>query len=92
MKQYKIRMHTATMNTRYGDDVFHLFDDPDNPTYSKNEVVKHLLDMAGCEEDTNGESGYPYLCEGDVGAYFEYKGFIDIEIPESIVKRILNKG
>lgn len=34
-------------------------------------------------------SEYPGFWEGDVGAYFDYDGYEDIEIPESIIHLIM---
>lgn len=88
-KKYMLRMHTARMDTKYGVDVARLFDDPVKPQYTKDEAVEVLMDLLGYVPNEKDDSEYPGFWEGDVGAYFDYDGYEDIEIPESIICRIM---
>ena len=92
---YKIRLHKAIMETKYGEDAAYVFEDLNDPPKSKEEVLAELMDMLGYEpiegydpsEDENDE--YPGYCNnGQTGASFEYIGGCITEIPASIVKKI----
>ena len=52
-------------------------------------IVEELMGKLNYTENEDDDS-YPGNCDG-VGAYFSYDGYIDFEIPESIVKRIMDK-
>lgn len=92
MKKYMLRMHTARMDTKYGVDVARLFDDPVKPQYTKDDAIQTLMESLGYEPNEKEDSEYPGFWEGDVGAYFDYDGFEDIEIPKSIINRIVAGG
>lgn len=92
MSKYKIRMHKARIETKYGVDTATVFDDPESPKYNNDEVLKKLMYQLSYEPDESESSEYPGFWDGDVGAYFDYDGFEDIEIPDSIIKRVLDNA
>ena len=83
MKEHKIRIYKGNMETRHGVDAEFYIADPVNPP-NEEYVIEKLKSYLGFEEDDE-ECG---SCEGG-WAYFDYAGYEDIDIPESIVKRIL---
>jgi len=83
MKLEKIRIHEATIDTRYGTDYYQLFDDPVSPMYQGWDAASALKKKSGYTEDADG-NGFIH----DTAADFEYHGFYDTEIPQSIVDRI----
>lgn len=91
MKKHKIRVYKGTMETRHGVDAeFHIAD-PVNPP-SEEYVIDKLKSYLGYEneksEDDDEEDEERGSCEGG-WAYFDYWGYEDVDIPESIVERIL---
>lgn len=85
----KIRIHMGRMNNSYGTDVTTIIDDPVKPQYRHDTVIKILmynLDFTPMEEDHN-DSCEGFYDEG-VKAYFDYDGYIDVDIPQSIIERI----
>lgn len=86
---YKIRKHFGIMQTKHGVDTATVFDDPVNPKYTKDEVIEELMSILGYKESDDENFAYPGTYE-DIGAYFDYNGYDDIEIPESIINRIIN--
>jgi len=89
MSEVKIRIHEATANSRYGDDFTFLFDDPITPKYQTEREIEIVLQKElGYTED---EFGNGYLHD-DIEATFEYNGYIDVAIPDSIVNRIRQEG
>lgn len=88
----RIRVHKASMQTKYGEDIFRLYDDPECPKYkSQKSATVALMEIASFVPSDSNDSEYHGTFE-DVGAYFEYLGFTDIVIPETIVQRIANRG
>lgn len=97
---HKIRIHKGYMETRHGTDAAFVVDDPLSPL-NREEVVKILMDKLGYEDDEDDfdeddfdEDDEDYenrKGSDDTGswAYFDYWGYSDVEIPESIVKRIM---
>lgn len=85
---YKIRVHKGQMETRYGVDSAIVVDDPSAPK-TKKKIIEELMYELGYEESENGNSEYPGYYDGEVGAYFDYIGCIEIDIPETIINRIL---
>lgn len=84
---YKIRIYTGRIETKYGVDITTVIDDPVTPIYDYDEVKEKLMEQLGftpAEDDTT----YPGYDENDVGAYFDYDGYIDVDIPHGIVERI----
>lgn len=93
--KYKIRIYRAHMSTKYGTDVAHLFDDPVDPNYTYEEVIEKLkdeLDYVDFDEDQENGEGHTGLYDGDILAYFDYDCFKEIEIPDSIVQRIVKES
>ena len=89
---YQIRIHTGRMETKYGVDVATLIDDPDDLNYSDDEVIAVLKDKLFYEDAKDEDSGYPGYYDGEVGAYFDYDGYFDVKIPDSILKRIIENN
>ncbi len=86
----KIRVHKGNMQTKYGVDYAHVYDDPVNPQYTEEQAIEELMSELGYIESGEDDGcEYPGTYEG-CGAYFEYNGYADIIIPESIVQRIKN--
>lgn len=86
---HKIRVYTARVETRHGTQSTSLIDDPVSPR-SHDDIIDELmwkLNYTENEDDDDccNQSGE---CDG-VDAYFDYDGYMDYEIPESIVKRIM---
>ena len=89
MQEAKIRIHEATTSSCYGEDITQLFDDPISPRYETDEDAEYaLMDKLGYVEDEYGDG---YVCE-DIEATFEYHGYFDVAIPDSIVQRIQNNA
>lgn len=86
---YKVRIHTGRMETKYGVDITKLIDDPDDPNYTEDEVIAVLKDKLYYEDAKDEDAEYPGYYDGEVGAYFDYDGYIDVKIPDTIVSRIL---
>lgn len=86
---HKIRIHTARVETRHGTSVASVIDDPIFPRDS-DDITNELMRKLDYEENEDDDDcwSHPGNCDG-VGAYFDYDGYIDVEIPESIVKRIM---
>lgn len=84
-KKYTIRVHTGTIETKYGVDAAVVIEDPECP---QNNAVKKLKHLLGYTDNDDPESDPPGYYDGDVGAFFEYYGYEDYEIPETIVRRI----
>lgn len=84
-KKYTIRVHTGTIETKYGVDADVVVEDPEYPQSNAVEKLKHLLDYTDNEDPRSDTPGY---YDGYVGAFFEYYGYEDYEIPETIVRRI----
>ena len=85
----KIRIHMGRVSNRYGTDVTTIIDDPVKPQYSYSMLISTLmrnLDFVPKDENHSGR------CEGfydeGVEAYFDYDGYIDMDIPQSIIDRI----
>jgi len=90
METVRIRAYKAVMETRYGVDQATVYDDPIEPKYPTEEAaVSELMDQLGYVPAKKENSGYPGYWDGNVGAYFDYIGSTDIEIPETIVQRII---
>ena len=89
---YKIRIHSGRVETRYGVDVASFVDDPNSPKYKGDDIEEKLMEMLSYEESDDKDSEYPGYYDGYVGAYFDYDGYIDVDIPASIVSDILNGG
>lgn len=88
-KEYKVRVHFAEMSTRFGVDKAFVFDDPKHPT-KKSGVIKALrekLDFKPSKRKDIDGNGF-YGGDEDTPACFEYAGFEDYVLPESLVKRI----
>ena len=51
-KTYKIRIHSARMETKYGVDFATVVDNASNPEYTEKEIVAKLMDMLSYEEAT----------------------------------------
>ena len=88
-KEYTIRVHTATVETKYGVDREQLYDDPVKPLYVDTEAIDTLMSILNFEETENEDSWTNGVWDGDTDAYFEYEGYKDIEIPKTIVLRII---
>lgn len=89
---YKIRIHSARMETRYGVDFATIVDNATAPEYAEDEIIAMLMGKLSYEEATDDNASYPGYFDGDVGAYFDYDGYIDVDIPESIVNDILKNS
>lgn len=87
-KTYSVQVWVGEMETRYGVDHAHVLADP--MTYEENKQVAtaHLKQWLGYEDTPCGD--YPGRCDDDVGAYFSSEAF-DMEIPKSIVERIVKE-
>ena len=85
---YKVRIHLGRMETKYGVDVATLIDDPNAPNYTHEEVFTILKDKLGYTDTEDENSDYPGTYDEEVGAYFDYDGYIDVNIPQSIIDRI----
>lgn len=83
-----IRIHKARMETRFGVDTAQLFDDPKQPKYTNEEAIEELQKMFGYEPNEDSTIENPGVYDGE-SAYFDYDGYEDVEIPESIVQRIM---
>lgn len=89
----EIRIHKGEMETRYGTDFAIVFDDPVCPKYTEEDAIRELKsELNFTDADDNDDSEYDGYWDGSVGAYFDYKGFFDVQIPESIVERIRLEG
>lgn len=84
----KIRIHTGRIQNKYGVDVASLIDDPVDPMYNMDEVKEQLMKSLDYTPNEDDDSEYPGLYDGEVGSYFDYDGYIDVNIPQSIVDRI----
>lgn len=89
---YKIRIHSARMETRYGVDFATIVDNPIAPEYTEYEIISKLMEKLSYEEATDDNPDYTGYYDGDIGAYFDYDGYIDVEIPESIVNDIVKNA
>lgn len=86
---FKIRIHNGNMETKYGVDNAFIYDDPVSPKYSTDkDIINKLMNQLGYVEAESDNSEYPGYYDDDIGAYFEYAGYVDVPIPESIVERI----
>lgn len=96
--KHTIRIHKGCIETRHGSDFAFIVDDPLSPL-NREKAAKILMDELNYEdEDDLEEDDEEYededyenrkgSCE-DGWAYFDYWGYEDVEIPESIVERIL---
>ena len=88
----EIRIHKGYMHTKYGDDHAYLIDDPVLPTYTEAgvmlQLMKELEFTPNCyNENDNFHDG---LYSDGEHAEFEYIGYQDVAIPESVVSRIIN--
>lgn len=87
----EIRIHKGYMHTKHGDDNAYLLDDPVSPVYTRNGVILRLMEEL-CftpnfyDEDENMQNG---LFENETDADFEYVGYQDVQIPESIMQRAI---
>lgn len=88
-KVYKIRIHTGRMETTYGVDFATLIDDPNDPNYTEEEAIATLKDLLFYEDAKDEDAKYPGYYDGEVGAYFDYDGYADLKIPDSIIKDII---
>lgn len=88
---YKIRLYTGRIDTKYGVDVASFVDDPNAPKYTTDTAMEKLMSMLSYEE-AEDDPVYPGYCDGEIGAFFDYDGYIDVDIPESIVSEILKGG
>lgn len=84
--KHKIRIHLARMETKYGTDVTTIVDDPVS-SRNTTDVIDELMGKLNYTENEDNDCDYPGHCDG-IGAYFDYDGYIDVDIPESIVERI----
>lgn len=89
---YKIRIHSGRVETKYGVDVASFVDDPNNPKYKGDDIEEKLMEMLSYTKADDESSEYPGYYDDYVGAYFDYDGYIDVDIPESIVNEILKGG
>ena len=85
--KYKIRIYLARMETKYGTDVAFIVDDPVSPR-DTDDVLNELMDNLNYTENEDEHCDYPGHCVG-TGAYFDFDAYEDLEIPESIIERIL---
>lgn len=88
-----IRVHRGSMSNRHGTDFAVICDDPKNPQYASEEQAKKALKFAlGYVDNTAPDAEYPGYREDDedLGCYFDYLGYYDTMIPDSIVQRIRN--
>ena len=88
MEKYKIRIHKARIEHRFGVDTAQLLDDPKRPKYTSDKAIEILKEMFGYEPNEDSTIENPGVCDGE-SAYFDYDGYEDVEIPESIVQRIM---
>ena len=90
-KTYKVRIHMGRMETKYGVDVATLVDDPVQSQMTVDEVESKLMGYLNYKpkDENDDDLDYPGTYD-DRGAYFDYDGYIDVDIPQSIVKRILD--
>lgn len=87
--EYKIRIHMARIETEYGIDVAQLLDDPENPSYMWTEATRKLKKILSYEDPAEiGDIGHIELRNEKIWAYFDYDGYVDMEIPDAIVQRI----
>lgn len=85
---HKIRVYTATVETKHGIDSAFVANDPILER-DEGDIIDELMEKLNYTENEDNDDywGYPGHCDG-VGAYFDYN-YEDLEIPESIVNRIL---
>lgn len=88
MEQEKIRVHKGMMTTKYGTDHAFLYDDPLTPQYTTEAVIERLMETLDYTPSTDNQ--FEGFFDGDCNAFFNYEGYTDIVIPESIVQRIKN--
>lgn len=90
-KKYMIRVYTATVETKHGVDRAQLYDDPVQPLYTRENMLSTLMNILNYEEseETNDDIWTNGLWDGYLDADFEYEGYEDIEIPDTIVQRII---
>ena len=88
---HKIRIHMGRMETKYGVDVATLIDDPAQPQMTVDEVESKLMGYLNYKpkDENDDDLGYPGTYD-DRGAYFDYDGYIDVDIPPTIINRILH--
>jgi hypothetical protein len=84
---HKIRIYTARVETRYGTSVASIVDDPES-SMCIFDIEDKLMEKLNYTVNEDVDACYPGNCDGE-GAYFDYDGYVDLEIPESIVNRIL---
>ena len=88
---YKVRIHSGRIKTKYGVCVASFVDDPNNQKYKGDDVEEKLMEMLSYTKADDESSEHPGYYDDYVGAYFDYDGYIDVDIPESIVNDILRK-
>lgn len=85
----KLRVYSGSVSTMYGVEHGAIYDDPVSPAYISEAVaILKLMSKLDYVEAENGDSEYPGYWANDVCAKFEYEGYVDIDIPDTIVKRI----
>lgn len=84
----KIRIHTGRIENHYGVTVASIIDDPVNPMYDMDEVIAKLMESLDYTPNKDNASAYPGFWDGEVGSYFDYDGYIDVNIPQRIIDRI----
>ena len=82
----KIRIYTGRMENKYGVTVASVIDDPVYPNYTQDEIIEKLMNKLEFNPEL-GDDTYPGYWE-DVGSFFDYDGYIDVNIPQSIIERI----
>lgn len=86
-----VRVHKGRMETRYGVDYAVVLDDPKTPRFTQKQIEKLLKQELSYQDSKKKSDEYPGYFDGEVGAYFDYCGYLDIEIPETIVERLTRK-
>lgn len=88
MKEYKIRVYTGRIETKYGVDIASIVGDPMVPR-DQSDIIDELMNKLDYTENEDDGCDYPGCWDNTCGAYFDYDGYIDFTIPESIIERIL---
>lgn len=89
MKEHEIRIHTGRIETKYGVDIASIIDDPMSPRKDSDVIDALMNELNYTENEDDDGCDYPGQWDHTCGAYFDYDGYIDFAIPESIIERIL---
>lgn len=86
-----IRVHKGRMETKYGVDFAIVLDDPQALRFTQKQTEKLLKRELSYRDSKKKNGEYPGRFDGEVGAYFDYCGYSDIEIPDTIVERLVQR-